>query len=138
MKYLFSIILCLVSYACYSQFLKLRAFGFHLAALNDSGREISNKDLWAESSALVTIDLDNHKIDIYSNRELHLNLIHKESYEDDTDKLVIYYTGIDKDISEYKVTVCAYKNAEDKHIATLVIEDIKMKLAMVYRLKRDD
>jgi|ERR1700761_1396531 hypothetical protein len=138
MKYLFASLLCLFSYICHSQVYRLRAFEANLGIVNDKREEIFNKNVWVESNALVIIDLKDHKLDVYSNRETHLNLVQRESYQDDTDKLVLYYTAIDKDISEYKVTICTYKNTNDKFIATLVIEDRSLKTVMIYHLKRDD
>ena len=138
MKYLIAAVLCLLGFMGRSQVYRFRAFEAHLGVVNDKREEIFNKNVWIESNALVIIDLKDHKVDVYSDRETHLNLVQRESYQDDTDKLVLYYTAIDKDISEYKVTICTYKSKDDKFIGTLVIEDRSMKTVMIYHLKRDD
>jgi hypothetical protein len=138
MKYIIVAILCLSNIIGTSQVYRLRTFESHVGILDDKGEEIFNKNVWVESNSLVLIDLKDQKVDIYSNKEMHLKLIQRESYKDDTDKLVLYYTATDKDVSEYKVTMCAYKNSGDKHIATLVVVDQKMKMVMIYHLKKDD
>ena len=136
MKYLFASLLCLFSYICHSQVYRLRAFSTHVAILNDNGDEISKPDLWVESETVVVINMDKYKIHTYGQKETDIDLTDKIETRDEKDKISFDYTGVDEDGEKCRITVVVYKTGQ-KHVATLIVMHINMKMAVIYRLQKD-
>lgn len=138
MKYILLLLLCLSNYCGYSQVFRLRAFSSHLALLDEKGDEISNKDLWAQSTDFVVINMDKQKVQVYGNKDIDIDLMSRDIPRKDSDKISFDFTGVDKNGDKCSVTVIVYTGIPETHVATLVISYAAVKLAMIYRLKRSD
>jgi hypothetical protein len=116
---------------------RFKAFEVISRSDNDNS-EISESD-WEPRDIVVVINFDKSKVQTYGKRPVDIDLIKQtNSFTNDDGNYVFKYSGVDKDGSKVYVTLVIFKDNTKLHIATLVLDYYESKIAISFRLKRDD